>query len=98
MHGKKTKLSNMCERTGMILQVVNNNYPAPVKPPNIEQYEGVFSPWIVSVGQVHPPSYMIGQLNINLGGNLNIHIDGLEPPIGEGIIGGFISQDRPPSA
>lgn len=95
VHRKKKSSTNTPERTGMIIQAVDKTSPIPTMPPDIEQFEGVFSPWIVSESLVHPPSYIIGQLNIRAGG-INIHIEGLPLPENkEGIIGGHIAQDRP---
>ena len=94
-HRKSKTPSNISGRTGMIIQVANKSDPIPKMPPNIEEIEGVFSPWIISSNQALPPSYIVGQLNIR-SDNINIHIDGLPlPDNNDGIIGGSLSQNRP---
>lgn len=87
----KSKNAPIHNRTGIIMGF-GKKKDIPKVPPNIENMESYFSPWIISKHKILPPSSIIGVATYSIG-NMSVVINGPKGP--HGIIGGFISQKRP---
>ena len=79
-------------RAGLIIGICKPG-EVPTSPPDIESSEVYFSPWLISKNVVIPPSSVVGTNTVRLGGNIEAKIYG--PAGNDGVIGGFVSQERP---